>query len=94
MKFIKTIRDLAIVVISLQWAYHLTVFGYAKWGFIGGALGFISSPALLPFSPFTAWMFFARVDLIWFYSLVGVIVVGIALEVIFKTRITSDYPYR
>ena len=70
-KLLHTIEQTAGVLACLQWAYLMAVFGYAKWGWIGGVLGVVSSPALLPFSPFTAWMLDPREAVIVFYVLIG-----------------------
>jgi hypothetical protein len=94
MRFLQTTGQLALVLATMQWAYQLMMLGHSKWGWAGAVLGLISSPALLPFSPFTAWMFFGATDLIWFYSLLGIAVTGVGLEALLRPRIVSDYPTR
>ena len=94
MKFAKTVQEYSTVLVVLQWAYLVATFGYAKWGFMGGALGLISSPALLPFSPFTAWLHSEKEVIIVFYVLLGVWMVAVGFQSFLRPRITSDYPLR
>lgn len=72
MRFAKAVEDYSTVLIALQWAYLVASAGYAKWGFWGGALGLISSPALLPLSPFTAWLHHAASAVLTFYVLLAI----------------------
>lgn len=90
MKFSKTIADLAIFIACLQWVYLLTVFGYVKWGLWGGVAGLMFSAPLLPFSPFTAWLFFPADQIIWFYGLLGVFLAFMGLSAILRPNIVSD----
>lgn len=95
MRFFSGMADTAMLLGALQWAYMLSVLGYEKWGWLGGAVGLITSPALLPFSPFVAWMFIDDgVQLIWFYGL-GATWLACTLAVgLLTPRIVSDYPHR
>lgn len=93
-KLAKNCGELALAIAALQWAYLLMMLGYEKWGFLGGALGLISSPALYPFSPFTAWLFFPADQLVWFYGLLGLAVLCGIVVYMLTPKITSDYPYR
>jgi hypothetical protein len=46
MKFLAAAQQYLTVLIAMQWAYMVCVFGYAKWGFLGAAAGLVASPAL------------------------------------------------
>lgn len=94
MKFWLSLRDLSGLALALQWAYMLMAEGYERMGFIGGALGLILSPALLPISPFAAWYFFPVDQVWWFYGFTTTLVIGAILAWLLTPRITSDYPSR
>jgi hypothetical protein len=90
MRFAKTVQEYATLFVALQWAYLVTTFGYEKWGFWGGALGFISSVPLLPFSPVTAWLHSDKQSIIWFYALLGIWIVAAAIQYLARPRIYDE----
>jgi len=86
----KSIQEIASVLVALQWAYLLTTFGYSKWGWWGGVLGLISSPALLPFAPFTAWMHSDGPAVITFYALAGIWLIAVIGQRYLEPRVYDE----
>lgn len=91
MNFFRSLRDLASVILMLQWAWHLGAYGHERLGVVGAVLGVMFSAPLIAISPFTAWLFMDRAQAIWFYLLLSVIVVCAAVVRIFKPRIYDEH---
>jgi hypothetical protein len=90
MKFLAAAQQYLTVLIAMQWAYMVCVFGYAKWGFLGAAAGLVASPALLPFSPFTAWMHSEAAAVYAFYGLLLAWGTSIGLTRLLEPRIYDE----
>lgn len=94
MKLLKTVGEICFAILAMQWAYMLTMLGYEKWGIFGAALGLLSSVPLLPFAPFTAWLWFPVDQMWWFYGLGAVTLLCWGASALLTPSITSDYPHR
>jgi hypothetical protein len=79
MNFFRLLRDWASVILMLQWAWHLGVYGYEKFGVFGLALGVVLSAPLAPTSLFTARYVMFGPQRIWFYSLWAVVAICAAM---------------
>lgn len=91
MKFVQTLRDMAIVVLALQWAWHLGAYGYERLGVLGAIIGAMFSAPAIVISPFTAWLLMNRAQTIWFYMLLFTIVVCAIVLWLFKSRIYDEF---
>lgn len=90
MNFFRSLRDLASLVLMLQWAWHLGVYGYERLGGVGAVLGVMFSVPLIAISPFTAWLVMDRAQTIWFYLLLSVIALCSAVVWLFTSRIYDE----
>lgn len=90
MKFFQSLRDMASLILALQWAWHLGVYGYERIGVIGAIIGALFSAPLIVIAPFTAWLFMDHAQTIWFYSLLLTIVSCAVLVRLFKPRIYDE----
>ena len=91
MNFFRTLRDLASLILMLQWAWHLGVYGYERLGVLGAILGTMFSAPLITIAPFTAWLFMDRAQTIWFYLLLLVIVICAVILWLFEPKIHDEY---
>lgn len=83
-------QEIATVLIALQWAYLVASYGYMRWGWVGAAIGLVSSPALLPFAPFTAWMHPVDSAVYWFYGLLAVWVAATGAQYLATPKIYDE----
>lgn len=74
----------------LQWAWHIGVYGYERFGVLGAIFGAMFSAPLITISPFTAWLFMGHTQTIWFYLLLSTITVCAAVVWRFKPRIYDE----
>ena len=90
MNFFRSLRDLASLVLMLQWAWQLGVYGYERMGVLGAILGAMFSAPLIPLAPFTAWLLMDRAQTIWFYLLLSIIAGCASYLWLFKTRVYGE----
>lgn len=90
MNFFRSLRDMASVILMLQWAWHIGVYGYERFGVLGAIFGTMLSAPLVPVAPFTAWLFMDRAQTIWFYLLLTVIVLCASVVWLFRPKITDE----
>ncbi len=89
--FFSNLKNLAFLVMCLQWAYHLGAYGHDKLGILGAVIGVLASPAVIAVAPFSAWMLMDKAQAIWFYSLLAMCLLGAGITWAMRRRIYDEH---